>query len=329
MHWLDYFLSTPTALKKTPYLVLVGLDAGVEASRATADDVLGAVLLFEYQAAGHGLKVFATDDVSGWRTVIAPAEIRLRVAETACRVLMEAGAVTAMISLEGSGGMAGAIGPPRGWSCLRATRTRQVPRYLPLADTLEATLATLGKHTRRNLRYYRRRLEAELSPVFVPCVAMERDEFLAINRGSMNPVAEELAEWRYDSTHQTPGAFFAGLQAADGRWLSLVGGRRYMQVTEIDWQVNLAGMARHSLSTVMRCYILEHEIELGTKELAFTGGTPHSMRHSFVAVEAVDVIVRRQSLAAWLLRTFARRIFPEKNFLRQALGDASLHWTKW
>jgi hypothetical protein len=201
-----------------------------------------------------------------------------------------------------------------------------VPRFLPLADTTDGTLATLGRHTRRNLRYYRRRLEMEMGAEFVPEVAMRRDEFLAINRASTNPVPNAVASWRYDAVHSAPGMLFAGVRTKNGRWLSLIGGRRHMRLTEIDWQVNLAGLPRYSLSTVMRSYLLEHEIALGTRQLAFTGGTPHSMRHSFVSVDALDVIALRRSVSARILRRFAPWIFPEKNFLGQALQDQRLPW---
>jgi hypothetical protein len=137
-------------------------------------------------------------------------------------------------------------------------------------------------------------------------------------------VQDALARWRYDAIHSAPGMLFAGVRAKNGRWLSLIGGRRHMQVTEIDCQMNLAGLPRYSLSTVMRSYLLEHEVALGTRRLAFTGGTPHSMRHSLVPVEAVDVIALRRSASARMLRTFARWIFPEQNFLGQALQDGHL-----
>ena len=208
------------------------------------------------------------------------------------------------------------------------SRTRSVPRYLPLAATAEATLATLGRHTRRNLRYYRRRLEIEVGAEFVPEVEMGLRQFLAINRASTNPVSDDLARWRYEAIQRTPGTLFAGVRTPKGRWLSLVGGRRHNRSVEVDWQINLAGLPRYSLSTVMRSYLLEHEIELGTTKLVFTGGTPHSIRHSFVCVDATDVIALRRSSRAWILQRFARWIFPETNFLGHALRDAQLPWAR-
>jgi hypothetical protein len=329
MHWLDYHLNTPTALKKIPALVLVGLDGGVDTAEAGADDLIGAVLLYEYGIAGRGSGVFATDDTNGEHTVIAPRHIRVQVAEAACQALVQMGALTVMVTVEGRDEERTApwVHNALTAGCEMARRSRLVPRHLPLGETHEATLASLGRHTRRNLRYYRRRLESELGAVFVPEVAMERAEFLAINRASMNPAPESLAAWRYDSTQRWPGAMFAGVKARDGRWLSLIGGRRHMDKTEIDWQMNLAGLARYSLSTAMRSYVLQHEVERGTTRLEFMGGTPHSIRHSFACLDAVDVIAVSRSPASWMLRRLARWIFPENNFLGHVLRDPDLHWS--
>ena len=74
----------------------------------------------------------------------------------------------------------------------------------------------------------------------------------------------------------------------------------------------------------MRAFLLEHEIARGTKRLVFEGGTPHPMRFAFTRGQTVDLLaIRRHSLRAWLLRRFADRIFPQKNFLRAALKDFS------
>src|ERR1035438_4053551 len=95
---------------------------------------------------------------------------------------------------------------------------------------------------------------------------------------------------------------FCGVRAADGRWLSLVGGRRRPGAVALDWQMNLAGLQRYSLCTAMRAFLLEYEIAQGTRRVFFEGGTPHSMRHSFACTDVVDIIVQRRSASAWLLR---------------------------
>jgi hypothetical protein len=333
MDWLDYYVNSPDSLEKTPYVLLVGRnsagnglpDALQDASAASADGVRGAVLMYEYRFAGHGTKVFATDDMIGIRTVIAPEETRVEVAEVAIRRLMGMGAVMALISLDG--GLDGQARPvSEGRPAYRsARRTRVTPRCLALGRTLDETLARLGKHTRRNLRYYRRRLETDFGAEFVPEVEMRREEFLEMNRRSTNPAAEDVMDWRFsliERSRMHPGTMFAGLRAADGRWLSLIGGRRHGQTTELDWQMNLAGLPHYSLCTAMRAYLLEEEIARGVRKLVCQGGTPHPMRFAFSCAETTDILaVRRWSTRAWLLRRFSRWIFPEKNFLAATLRE--------
>jgi hypothetical protein len=329
MDALEVLLDAPAARVKIPHLVLVGVRGAVEPEEATADNLAGVVLIYEYRIAGRGTGVFATDDLDGERNVIAPAEIRTEVAEIACRTLVDAGAIVAMISLEGSAEAVRRPMPEAGIACRMAMRRRQAPRYLLLGDTFDSTLARLGDDTRRNLRRYRRRVERDFGAQFEANVEMSFDEFLAMNRASTHPLEKGVAAWRYDLLKAVAAPVFCGVRSTDGQWLSLLGGRRRPGVIDIDWQMNLAGLPRYSLSTVMRSFLLEHEIAQGTGRLMFVGGTPHPMRHSFVCADALDVIVQRRSASAWLLRRLSGHIFPEKNSLGQALRDETLHWTDW
>jgi hypothetical protein len=324
---LDVSLDKPASRAKIPYLVLVGSSNMADWGTVSADDLDGAVLIYEYKLARCATGIFATDNVNGEGTVIAPDYFRTDVAEQACQTLLDRGARMILMTLEGKTLARGAPGsradlplPSR-----MSTRTRKVPYYLPLGRTLDSTFAAMGKHTRRNLRYYRKRLELELGAVFEPRVVMDRAQFLEFNRASMYPAAEEVAAWRYDAMIRTTDSFFAGVKAHDGRWLSLIGGRRHGPTTEIDWQMNLAGLSRFSLSTAMRSFMLEHEIERGMKQLLFVGGTPHSMRHAFVDRDVVDLIVHRRSVIASLLPW----LLPRRNFLGQALNDKTLRWIDW
>jgi hypothetical protein len=327
-HWLEHQIGTPNERNKIPTLVLVGLRANTSVAEVTADDVRGAVILYEYRMLGRGTGVFAGDDSTGQRAVIAPKHLRAQVAEAVCHELVARGALAVMLTYEGTMGGTSAgenpDSPTAAWKM--AMRGRSVPLYLTLDTSYETTLASLGKHTRRNLRYYRRRAECETGCEFVPLVEMTRREFIEINRASINPVPAALANWRYDAFSGSPGMLFAGVRASDGRWLSLIGGRRHRQITEIDWQINLDGLPRLSLSTVMRAYLLEHEVGLGTETLMFSGGTPHSMRHSFACVDVVDAMVLRQSAGARLLRALAPAVLPRRNFIAQALRDPQMCW---
>jgi hypothetical protein len=314
MDWLHHFINSPDSLEKTPYLLLV------EDERS----LIGALLLYEYRWASLGTRVFATDDILGTRTVIAAEHNRVAVARAAVGQLMYSGAVVVLVSID----TAERVAPQHTQSAdsySTAMRIRSAPRHLALQPTIEATLARMGDDTRRNFRRYRRRAETELGAEFVPQVSMDCHEYFELNRQSTNPASGAIACWRYQLAERAgsdPRVLLCGLRSREGKWLSLIGGRRNGTTTEIDWQLNRSGLPHASLCTAMRAFLLEHEIARGTERLVFVGGTPHPMRFAFTRAQTVDLLaVRGHSVRAWLLRHFANRLFPEKNFLRSALKD--------
>jgi hypothetical protein len=208
------------------------------------------------------------------------------------------------------------------------TQRREVGATIALHETFDATLARMGKHTRRNMRYYRRKAEAELGCTFIADVKskLTMAQLVELDHASTHPVPHTMLERRYKSTKSTEGFFCVGLSRTDGQWISLLGGRRHHGVTEVDWQMNRGGLAKYSVGTVIRSYLIEHEIAIGMEKLFFEGGTPHSMRHSFLSEEAMDIVVMNRSLPVFLLRRFAKWLRPEKNFLLQTLMSPAVKW---
>jgi hypothetical protein len=216
-----------------------------------------------------------------------------------------------------------------------ATLTRTILKTLPLAPTLEATLATLGKSTRFNLGYYRRRLNAVTPCNFHADVrGLEKQELLEINRRSLNPVDDEEFLLRYDSACNLPGGYLLGLRTESGDWISLIGGWRQGQTTVLQWQMNASGYEKLSIGTAMRSYFIEHEMAIGTRTLIYYGGTRHSMGNSFIPEEATDLIVRRGTLRASVLYRTARLLESLRPRVRvnsqlvQSVGDRSLKWNR-
>jgi hypothetical protein len=64
-------------------------------------------------------------------------------------------------------------------------------------------------------------------------------EFLVLNRNSLYPVFPWIAKWRFRCARGLPDSIFAGLRAADGSWLSMIGGRPRNRITYVDWQMNV------------------------------------------------------------------------------------------
>jgi hypothetical protein len=332
MDYLEYFLTGTDNLKKIPYLVLVGKRRDLNVAELQAEDLKGAVLVYEYKVLGMPSRVFTTSDFNGSRAVIAlPAE-RTKISASVGRYLMTNGAQVVMLSYAGEGDETwsecfdGSIAgdEKRLWT----TQTREVGATIVLEKTADATLAAMGKHTRRNLRYYRRKAEAELGCTFEGDVKsmLGKAQLIELNQASTHPVSEVVLERRYSTMKALDGLFCVGVKTPDGQWLSLLGGRRHHGVSEIDWQMNRGGLERYSVGTVIRAYLIEHEIEIGTCRLYFEGGTPHSMRHAFISEKAVDIVVAKRSLFVSLLRRVAHWSPPRNNFLLQTLVDPALHW---
>jgi hypothetical protein len=333
-----YFLSKPGALSRVPYLLLLSTTAIPNTDSLTAEDLLGAVLLYKYSILGFGIGAFTTNDRSGRGTLVAPRALRSQVADTVCRKLMDGGAFAVMLSysdeeLTGktiyteaaelsarpTSDLAGESKTGR-W----ARRDREIPAYLPLENTFDKTLANIGQRTRSNLRYYRRRAEGQLGCTFLPTVEMEKSEYLTFNRESMYAVPDSVASWRFDALKELSKPIFMGIKDKDGRWLSLLGGRRRSTNTEILWQLNRDGLSPYSLSIVMRSYFMEHEIAQGMTRLYIEGGTSHPMRYSFVTGKVTDLAFMRRSPLGLLIPKFAKHFIKHDNDLALMLMDESL-----
>jgi len=265
--------------------------------------------------------------------VIAPSAARWQTAFRASAALLQRGAMLVHVSYEDDAvptEMTGLNLPMERGRPRWAASQRQILGYLPLEETVEATLANLGKTTRRNLRRYRDRTKAELGHQAIDHPKLTRDEFLELNRISTHPVTEQQAAWRYKMSQSTPaGGLFLGLRAANGDWLSLIGGRTHDGSTHIEWQMNRADMPSYSLGTVMRSHLIEREVERGTRKLYFIGGTSHPMRSGFVTHKVVDLLVLRHVLPRWMVRLMVSQTAKRESHMGRLLFQDDLKWRPW
>ncbi len=322
---VGYFLSKPGTLRRVPHLLLF--------SKAP-------VLVL-----GCGIGIFSTNDRSGRGTLVAPAALRSSMAEMATRSLMDRGVLAVLISFRDGDTANPKKGPDKsqpvggstagGSTVVGSTandktarwvwRQRETPDYLQMEETFDGTLAKIGTRTRRNIRYYRKRAEAELGCVFLPLVQIGKREFLDFNRECMYAVPAKVASWRYESLKYLETPLFMGIKDRGGRWLSLLGGRRHHDGTEILWQMNRSGLSAYSLSIVMRAYFMEHEIAHGMTKLYMEGGTAHPMRFSFVNDKVTDLVVVRRSRLGLVVPTLAHLFIKPDNDLALMLLDKSLY----
>ncbi len=334
MQDMAYFLSKPGLLRRTPHLMLICRGAKPALDRITVDNLLGAVLLYDYRIAGCSIGVFTTNDRSGRNTLVAPAALHATLADFSARTLIDRGAHVVLItfrqeadSREHAAYQTSNASPPGAVASRWAHREREIADYLPLESTYDGTLANIRPKTRTNMRSFRRRAEKELGCTFVPAVEIGKKEFLAFSRIAMYAVPDRLAAWRYDILKELSAPLFMGMRDRDGKWLSLIGGRRFNANSEILWQMNRDGLERYSLSLVMRGYFIEHEIAAGARRFYLEGGTSHPISHSFVTDKLIDLAVVRRSPAALLARKLARHVVPGDNELARMFSATDLQWT--
>jgi hypothetical protein len=333
MNWLGYFLAASSFKGKHPYLVLM-MKSGADTSSPRLEEVHAAVLLFEYRVLGMPTGAFSTDDWAGFRTVIAPEAERPAMSVMAADALLARGAEMVLISYGQHPGLARPLRPVMHSRAMWVSGKRPVAMSLLLEPTVKETLAKLGKSTRFNLGYYRRRLQAAEPCEFVDNAAdfLQEDELEGLNRRSLNPIDPGEFRLQYECACNLPGGFLLGLRNRQRKWLSLIGGWRQGGVTVLHWQMNAGGYEKFSLGTVMRSYFLEHEVERGAKKLIYYGGTPHSMGNSFEREEVTDLIVRRRSLRSDALLGAVRLLGALRSYvginslLVQMVGSGQLDW---
>jgi hypothetical protein len=341
MHWLGYFLGGKGALWKHPCVVLI-LNPGARKESLQLSDLRGAAMFYEIGAIGVGSGAFSTDDWEGMRTVIAPLKARSRITALAVEALMQQGAhiVLATYSCK-------ALDDPAAGAMIQypatlwAEHSRDVTKQrLLLKPSYEETLAQFGKQTRFNLRYYRKRLLAGMGCEFFDDAhaVLTEDDVLRLNKNSLNPIPSTECIRRYRATRDLPGGFLIALRSPKGKLLSVLGGWRQGSTTVMHHQINIAGYEKSSLGTVMRSFFLENEVGRGTRTLIFYHGTNHSMSHAFESDVTRDLVVRRTSLRASLLRRMARFLVSSAHyteahyfggstsFLAAALTTDTLSW---
>jgi hypothetical protein len=266
---LDFFLGRVSLFPgNQPVVLLV----------RSPDRLEGAVYLYEKTFCGIPtgyLRGF--DHLTGESSVIAHEEVRASILQLAIdQLFLKTSARVAWATVRQ--GTAEPMETSQPELRRRRVKTSSICREyrLKLSDTFAGTLSHFGPHTRRNLRYYRRRAEKELRAAFhAELTVAQTDEALQqLSKCSFQPFAMSLAEWRkMDGLLRTqPGYFAMGLHA-NGEWISYLVGVRTGKLTYVFIQMNHNAFARYSLSTVLRSHFFEHEIERGQVEINFVNGT--------------------------------------------------------
>ena len=175
------------------------------------------------------------------------------------------------------------------------------------AATYESFLHALGPHTRRNLRYYRRRAEEE-GYRFIPELSLAAYESAvhALNQNAGSPETREheqrdhrfFAQFRNQFGSQFGPPVLAGLAAPDGRLVSVVAGVRAGNHLHLLSQFNDESLSSLSPSLVLRGYLIQSLIAQGVASIHFVNGTsgPLARFCDPVLMRTISVDSRRSAL---------------------------------
>ncbi len=196
--------------------------------------------------------------------------------------------------------------------------TEAVQHRLVLGGSFDAFLNTLGSHTRRNLRVYRRRVEQK-GWKFVSELSAEQVQaaFVALEKhqGAHKSSKHYLRCCR-TVLNAVPGSVYAGICDETGEWVSLAAGWVRKQGYFMLVQLNDARRSQDSVSTVMRSYLIEHLIGSGTRMITFVGGSSELLRRFCETEECLHYLFERRSPVRGL-RRFAASVLFRHSMIRR------------
>lgn len=211
-----------------------------------------------------------------------------------------------------AGECASLVAPP---GYLAAFAREEDPEVLELAPDYESFLATLGKHTRRQMRQLRRKA-ARAGVRFVfgsvqPFGFGERLELGKRARPERFSAAQVIRYERFLSAQ--PRNYAAGLYSATGELLSYSSGLISESSAILRYQMNDRRYPKASLSLTMRAYLLEALIENGFSELIIPGGVAGVLQHFCRHRAGGELVLIRRNFSARCLAWAARIWSPSSS----------------
>jgi hypothetical protein len=176
----------------------------------------------------------------------------------------------------------------------------------------QSFLNGLGLHTRRNLRYYRRRAEEE-GFRFVPDLSLKAYEsaIASLNWRPESPELQELQErdhrfFTHFGKHSRP-PILVGLAAPDDRLVSVAAGVRAGNNLHLLSQFNDESLPSISPSLVLRGYLTERLIPQGVASIHFVNGASAALGRYCdpVLTRTISIDSRRSALHPFKLATAA------------------------
>ena len=191
-----------------------------------------------------------------------------------------------------------------------AKRTREV---LPLAESYERFLAGLGKHTRRNLRNYRKRADKAGVRFAFFATPPSRELFVKINelaaRNLPRALRPQLIAEKEENIAAQLNQFHSTLSRSDGAIFSLCRGFLWETCAVVPYQLNDRDQFASNPSLLHRAYLAEWLIAKGVREIVFLDGLAGILRNAAlpdVASTAVVVPATAAALAKAVVFPFLR-----------------------
>jgi hypothetical protein len=179
--------------------------------------------------------------------------------------------------------------------------------WLHLGSSYQDFLQSLGVHTRRNLRYYRRRAE-ERGFRFIPELSFAAYEAAAtsLNQDAASPDVREqeernrrfFSQFGHPSSSPFGAPVLSGLAAPDGRLVAVLAGVRAGDHLHLLSQFNDESLGNLSPSLILRGYLIERLIAQGVASIHFVNGTSAALGRFCdpVLMRTISVDSRRSAL---------------------------------
>jgi hypothetical protein len=197
-------------------------------------------------------------------------------------------------------------------------------RYRPIGDLLtlpidyQDFLKTLGSHTRRNLRYYRRKAEA-MGIRYVPSLSrVEYEDAVRRLCHSVNfshSAERSERDERFFELVEQP--VLIGLRNRNGDYVSVLAAIQFGSRIHVLSQLNDSTLGRLSLSLVLRSYLLEGAIERGCRSIHFLNGiSPMLGRYSTPVTLQLISVDKSNSVSHWMKLAAGRIAVKGKSRVR-------------
>jgi hypothetical protein len=296
----EYFIAANALVNRRCAAVLIRGDKELEAC----------VLFYEHCRFGIGLGLFRGGDYIGESLVAAPAALRLQYVHLAMQALLKRRRVHGVsITIKASAdSCTGVMGPGNQFRRFRGT---EVQHKLPLENTYEGMLASLGPRTRRSLAGKRQQLEKSANVQFIASLEPQQalEVMLNLEAKSMPQRSSSFFQARHRLLRTNSEFFSMGLRMPDGPWLSLLSGWRLHGVTYVDLQMNDMHYKKESISAVMRAFMLEHEIGRKQELINFVGGSSLLLRRYCEPIEpCTDVFIAKPGLRSSFFEMLAKQV---------------------